>query len=88
MSFKDAITGFLVSLIFGFVVIWMIQMYTDKLISMRIIKYQTTKETEEQISFLRDSFEMEYYKKQLETYPFEHSKIQDNGSNQRNFISK
>ena len=81
MSFKDFISGFLISLIFGFLFIWIIQMYTDKLISMRIVKYQTTKETQEQISFLRDSFEMEYYKKQLETYPFEHSKIQNNGGN-------
>lgn len=29
------------------------------------------------IEYLRDSFEMEYYKKQLETYPIEHSKIPD-----------
>lgn len=45
----------------------------------RIIRYQTRKETQEQIKFLRDSFEMEYYKKQLETYPFDHSKIPTNG---------
>jgi len=77
MSFKDAISGFLISLIFGFFFIWIIQMYTDRLISMRIVKYQTTKETQEQISLLRDSFEMEYYKKQLESYPLEHSKIKD-----------
>lgn len=45
----------------------------------RIIRYQTRKETQEQIKFLRDSFEMEYYKKQLKTYPFDHSKIPTNG---------
>lgn len=27
------------------------------------------------VEYLRDSLQMEYYKKQLETYPFEHSKI-------------
>jgi len=78
MSFKDFISGFLISLILGFVVIWLIQMYTDKLISMRNIKYQNSKETQEQISFLRDSLEMEYYKKELESYPYEHSKIPTN----------
>ena len=27
------------------------------------------------VEYLRDSLQMEYYKKQLESYPFEHSKI-------------
>ena len=27
------------------------------------------------VKFLRDSLEMEYYKKQLESYPYDHSKI-------------
>jgi hypothetical protein len=31
----------------------------------------------ERISFLRDSLEMEYYKKQLESYPYDHSEIKD-----------
>jgi hypothetical protein len=81
MSFKDFIGGLFMSIIFGFVVIWMIQMYTDKVKSTRVTKYQTSKETREQVSFLRDSFEMEYYKKELELYPFEHSKIPNNGGN-------
>jgi hypothetical protein len=29
------------------------------------------------VQYLRDSLEMEWYKKQLESYPFEHSKIPD-----------
>lgn len=31
----------------------------------------------DRIKYLRDSLEMEYYKKQLETYPFDHSEIKD-----------
>ena len=77
MSFKDAVSGFLISLIVGFAIIWIIEIYTDKLLSTRSVKYQTTKETQEKISLLRDSFEMEYYKKLLESYPFEHSKIKN-----------
>lgn len=31
----------------------------------------------ERVKYLRDSLEMEYYKKQLESYPFNHSEIKD-----------
>jgi hypothetical protein len=31
----------------------------------------------ERIKYLKDSLEMEYYKKQLESYPFDHSEIKD-----------
>jgi cell division protein FtsL len=38
-----------------------------------------TKNTVEKnkIEYLKDSLEMEYNKKQLETYPFDHSEIKD-----------
>ena len=75
MSTKDFILNFIASLVLGFIVVWVVNFYVDKINSNRMIRYQTPKETKEQIQFLRDSFEMEYYKKQLESYPFEHSKI-------------
>jgi hypothetical protein len=31
----------------------------------------------DRVKYLRDSLEMEYYKKQLESYPYDHSKIKD-----------
>jgi hypothetical protein len=31
----------------------------------------------DRIKYLKDSLEMEYYKKQLETFPFDHSEIKD-----------
>jgi ABC-type glycerol-3-phosphate transport system permease component len=46
------------------------------IISITIMKNKP-KMNHERISFLRDSLEMEYYKKQLESYPFDHSKIKD-----------
>ena len=70
MKTKDYIIISLLSIVLGYIVI-----YEVKVNSNRIIRYQTTKETEEQIKFLRDSFDMKYYKKQLESYPYEHSKI-------------
>ena len=70
MKTKDYIIISLLSIVLGYIII-----YEVKVNSNRIIRYQTTKETEEQIKFLRDSFEMKYYKKQLELYPYEHSKI-------------
>jgi hypothetical protein len=33
------------------------------------------KMTHNRLEYLRDSLEMEYYKKQLESYPYDHSKI-------------
>ena len=75
MSTKDFILNFIASLVLGFIVVWVVNFYVDKINSNRMIRYQTPQETREQIQFLRDSFEMEYYKKQLESYPFEHSKI-------------
>jgi hypothetical protein len=75
MKIKDYIIGTIFSIVFGFAVIYLINFYTIKINSNRIIRYQTTQETKEQIQFLRDSFEMRYYKKQLESYPYEHSKI-------------
>jgi hypothetical protein len=31
----------------------------------------------DRVKYLRDSLEMEYIKKQLETYPYDHSEIKD-----------
>jgi len=40
--------------------------------------------TPARIRYMRDSLEMEYYKKAIEqSYPFDHSKIPDNESNTR-----
>jgi hypothetical protein len=39
------------------------------------VKYPERKDVQEQVKYLKDSFNNEYYKKQLETYPFQHSKI-------------
>jgi uncharacterized membrane protein len=75
MSIKEYIINILVSLLLGFIVVAVVGYYFKQINSNRMIRYQTPKETKEQIQFLRDSFEMEYYKKQLESYPFEHSKI-------------
>jgi len=33
------------------------------------------KMTHNRLVYLKDSLEMEYYKKQLESYPYDHSKI-------------
>ena len=76
MSIKDYIINILVSLLLGFIVIVSVNYYYKQINSTRIVRYQTPQETKEQIKFLRDSFEMEYYKKQLESsYPLNHSKI-------------
>lgn len=76
MSVKDYIINIVVSLLLGFIVVLVIGYYFKQINSNRIIRYQTTQETKEQIKFLRDSFEMEYYKKQLDlSYPLNHSKI-------------
>jgi hypothetical protein len=76
MSIKDYIINILVSLLLGFIVIVSVNYYYKQINSTRIVRYQTPQETKEQIKFLRDSFEMEYYKKQLDSlYPLNHSKI-------------
>jgi hypothetical protein len=33
--------------------------------------------SQDRVKYLRDSLEMEYIKKQLETYPYNHSEIKD-----------
>ena len=78
MNTKDFILNFIASLVLGFIVVGVVNFYVDKINSNRMIRYQTPQETREQIQFLRDSFEMQYYKKQLESYPSEHSKIPTN----------
>lgn len=42
---------------------------------------ETVKIKDEKAQLRKDSLETEYYKKQLDSFPFEHSKIPDNGSN-------
>lgn len=76
MSVKDYIINILVSLLLGLIVVGSVGYYFKKINSNRIVRYQTPQETKEQIKFLRDSFEMEYYKKQLDSnFPLNHSKI-------------
>jgi hypothetical protein len=76
MSVKDYIINIFVSLLLGLIVVASVGYYFKQINSTRIVRYQTPQETKEQIKFLRDSFEMEYYKKQLDSsYPLNHSKI-------------
>ena len=76
MRVKDYIINIVVSLLLGLIVVASVGYYFKQINSTRIVRYQTPQETKEQIKFLRDSFEMEYYKKQLDSsYPLNHSKI-------------
>jgi hypothetical protein len=78
MKIKDFLVGVFSSLILGVLVVWLINYYVGEIKNYRTIKYQNRKETEEQIRFLRDSFQMEYYKMQLDSfYNFNHSRIID-----------
>ena len=36
--------------------------------------------THNKLEFIKDSLETQYYKKQLESYPYDHSKIPTNGT--------
>lgn len=45
-------------------------LFTDK-------QYMNKKMDHDRVKYLRDSLEMEYYKKQLESYPYDHSEIKD-----------
>jgi hypothetical protein len=45
-------------------------LFTDK-------PYMNKRMDHDRVKYLRDSLEMEYYKKQLESYPYDHSKIKD-----------
>ena len=54
----------MVTLMILFITIVFTSRFTDK------------KELEsERVKFLKDSLEIEYYKKELESYPYDHSKI-------------
>lgn len=76
MKTQDFIVSILISLLLGFLLIVIKNFYFDGSINPRQFRYQTPQETKEQVKFLRDSFEMEYYKKMLDsTYIFDHSKI-------------
>jgi hypothetical protein len=71
MKNKHYLTLMILSLILGYFVLKTYD-YRDKNITVR---YPKRKDVQEQVRYLKDSFNNEYYKKQLETYPFEHSKI-------------
>lgn len=58
----------IVSLLFGFTIT---SIYTSVKKKIDIRKYET--------QHFKDSLEIEYYKKQLELYPFDHSKISTDG---------
>lgn len=76
MNIRDFIINVIASIILGFVIVGVIGFYINKFKVIKQGRYQTREETQEQVRYLRDSFEMEYYKKQLDsTYPFNHSKI-------------
>lgn len=74
-TFKDFVALFIISLVFGFFMLTAFEKIIERKNKLTSIKYQKKEEIKEQIKYLRDSLEMEYYRKQLETYPFEHSKI-------------
>jgi pyruvate dehydrogenase complex dehydrogenase (E1) component len=63
-----------------FLVVMSIMMVTFIAIMFFLSNIETTNKRLEQdkIKNLRDSLEMEYYKKQLESYPYDHSKIPTN----------
>lgn len=77
MKARDFIGSFLISLLFGFLVI---SIFTPKKENIAIRKYQTRKEIQKEVKYLKDSFETIHIKKQLDSfYPYEHSKISTNG---------
>jgi hypothetical protein len=39
---------------------------------------------QQRVQYLKDSFEIEYYKKELESYPYDHSKIPTDDTIKRN----
>jgi hypothetical protein len=39
--------------------------------------YNSKKMSHDRVKYLKDSLEMEYIKKQLESYPYDHSEIKD-----------
>lgn len=48
-------------------------------------RFTDKKELEsERVKFLKDSLEIEYYKKELESYPYDHSKIPTDDTIKRN----
>lgn len=55
---------------------------TITITTLLFISDNITYKEERRIKSLRDSLEMEYYKKQLESFPFEHSEIKDTTVNQ------
>ena len=63
----------MVTLMILFITIVFTSRFTDK------------KELEsERVKFLKDSLEIEYYKKELESYPYDHSKIPTDDTIKRN----
>ena len=77
MKSKDYFILVVISLVIGFLITKINKFGTNT----RIIKYQTQEETRDQVKYLKDSFSDDYYKKELESYPFDHSKIPHDGGN-------
>lgn len=76
MKARDFIGLFLISLLFGFSIL---AFFTRKKNGNVIRKYQKREEIQKEVNYLKDSFETIHIKKQLDSYPFEHSKILTNG---------
>ncbi len=58
------------------VLIGAIMMVTGASIFVSLLNSKTEQHiTHSRVEYLKDSLEMEYYKKQLESYPYDHSKI-------------
>lgn len=72
MKARDFIGSFLISLLFGFLVM---SIFAPQKGDNVIRKYQTREEIQKEVNYLKDSFETIRIKKQLDSYPFEHSKI-------------
>ena len=77
MKSKDYFILMVISLVLGYFILKISNNQNKNI----IVRYPKRKEVQEQVKYLRDSFGDEYYKKQLESYPFEHSKIKTNGGN-------
>lgn len=76
MKTSEFISSIIISLVLGFIVVALGKYYFEGIKTQRQFRYQTPQETKEQVQFLRDSFQMEYYKKMLDSnYIFNHSKI-------------
>lgn len=79
LKLRDFFALVVFSIIVGFIILYLIQVINNKERPKMIGKYQNRNEIKEQVQYLKDSVDDEFYKKELETYPFEHSKITEDG---------